>query len=131
MVQVIDVHVQELRKRGYRSLAHWLENPAHLYCGRHNHYVEATFDSKWANPYPVGKKYSLAESLALYEKHLTTSGLENDLEELEQYKELGCWCITRVFNPKYNPQSHIEVALMALHRKRNEVLSKTKNSKST
>ena len=45
--------------------------------GRHNHFVDGTFSSKWRNRFSV-KKFGREELLA-------------DLDELKE-KVLGCWC---------------------------------------
>jgi hypothetical protein len=48
--------------------------------------------SVWANPFPVGTKHTLDESLFLYEKHVReTPDLIARLPELSG-KVLGCWC---------------------------------------
>jgi hypothetical protein len=47
--------------------------------------------SKWANPYPVGDKWSLDESIDLYRKHLVSTGLVNEVGELRGLC-LGCFC---------------------------------------
>lgn len=46
--------------------------------------------SKWANPFSV-KKYGREKALEMYEEHVITSGLIDDIEELRG-KQLGCWC---------------------------------------
>lgn len=50
---VINVKVTQLRKNGYNNLIEWLDNPDHVYIGRHNHYVKGAIKSKWANPFKV------------------------------------------------------------------------------
>src|SRR6185503_515806 len=96
--------VGELRKGGYKALDEWIADPKNLYVGRQGriwitedkekrmfHYKQ----SKWANPYKVGKKpgeYALEESLRLYKQHLTDSGLVEDIQELHGLV-LGCFCI--------------------------------------
>ena len=98
------VKVDELRKKGYKALDDWMADPNNLYVGRKGriwitedkekrmfHYKQ----SKWANPYKVGKKpgeYPLEESLRLYKQHLTDSGLVDDINELDGLV-LGCFCI--------------------------------------
>jgi len=88
--EVVNIKVAELRKRGYRNLEHWLEDPNHVYIGRNmTFYVPGSVASKWKNPY----KASLGqdECLRLYREHILTSGLINDIEELRG-KQMGCWC---------------------------------------
>ena len=46
--------------------------------------------SRWQNPYSP-RDYSLETSLKLYEEHLTTSGLVNEVNTLKN-SILGCWC---------------------------------------
>ena len=84
------------------NLDRWMENPENVYVGRRGrifitqkdgskkvfHYPE----SKWANPYKVGKEYySLKDSLDLYRKYLIDKGLDKDIQELKG-KTLGCFC---------------------------------------
>lgn len=95
------VAVAKLRPR-YQDLEEWMNDPQNLYVGRHGrifitdpvtkerrifHYPA----SKWANPYKVGKDYTLDESIAKYQEHLKTSGLLSQIRELEG-KRLGCFC---------------------------------------
>ena len=70
----------------------WLSKYKNLYIGRRNHYVGVK-ESKWKNPFPTGKKYTIDESLALYKKHVFDSELIHDIDELRG-KNLGCWCVT-------------------------------------
>lgn len=51
--RVINVKVDSLRKIGYKNLLEWLEDPSHVYIGRHNHYVAGATGSIWANPFKV------------------------------------------------------------------------------
>ena len=53
-------------------------------------YVNGAIGSKWQNPYPL-KKYTIEDSLKLYEKHIRNSSLIKDIGELNG-KILGCWC---------------------------------------
>lgn len=46
--------------------------------------------SKWHNPFKFTTHGE--HTLALYEQHIRTSGLINDIEELRG-KRLGCWCV--------------------------------------
>lgn len=89
------VKVKYLRQRGFQDFSQWLADPNNLYVGRHGRiFIDKKIfhysGSKWANPFPL-KKYSLSRSLKLFEEHLTTSGLVNDLHELRG-KHLGCFC---------------------------------------
>lgn len=50
-------------------------------------------DSKWANPYKVGRDGNLREVLAMYEAHVRASRrLMSELPELRG-RRLGCWCV--------------------------------------
>ena len=91
-VNVINVKKANLKKLGYPDFASWQSaDDAHLYIGRNmNFYVPGAFGSKWQNPYPV-KDYGLDRCLELYEAYIRSSGLYDELEEL-QGKILGCWC---------------------------------------
>ena len=92
MLSVISVKKENLKKLGYDSLQHWLQNPNHVYIGRDmSFYVKGANKSKWANPYSV-KKYSLEQACELYLQHLQNNPqLLSELYELKG-KVLGCWC---------------------------------------
>jgi len=91
---VVSVKVGDLRKRGYASLVEWLKDPKHLYIGRVVPWVKgAGKASIWANPYTL-KKYSLVDSLKLYEVHIRAHLLDH-IPELRNFTELGCWCHPR------------------------------------
>lgn len=99
------IKVSNLRKNAYKDLEDWISDADNLYVGRRGrifitnpetkekkifHYKE----SKWANPYKVGKKtgeYSLEESLKNYQEYLIASDLIKDVDELRG-KNLGCFC---------------------------------------
>lgn len=88
---VVNIRVANLRKLGYDDLEDWLTNPKHAYIGRDmTRYVAGAAKSKWHNPYPLSK-YSAADSLKLYKKHILDSGLYDQLGELSGMV-LGCWC---------------------------------------
>ena len=90
-MNVINVRKSSLNKQGYNDFADWIDKPKHLYIGRNmTAYVKGTVGSKWKNPFPV-KKYGLDKCLELYENHVRTTSLYNELEELDGL-ELGCWC---------------------------------------
>ena len=73
------------------------ENRMFLYVGRKMpHFMTsglgALIQSKWANPYKVGKDGSLTEVLEKYEKYVRNSPeLMSSLHELTG-ERLGCWC---------------------------------------
>lgn len=90
-MEVINVKKDCLKTIGYNSLEDWKQDPNHLYIGRNmSFYVKGAEASKWRNPYPV-KKYGLDECLKLYEQHIRSTDLYNQLPELKG-KVLGCWC---------------------------------------
>lgn len=92
--RVISVKKANLNCMGYKSLLHWLEDPAHIYIGRDmSHYVQGANESKWGNPFSV-KKYGLASCLNQYSEMINSNKeLLNSLPELKG-KVLGCWCRT-------------------------------------
>jgi len=89
-MRVVNVRKAELKKMGYDDFTDWNSRPNHLYIGRNmSFYVPGTHSSKWRNIFPL-KKYTLEESLALYEAHVREN-LWDDLDELRGMS-LGCWC---------------------------------------
>lgn len=90
-MEVINVKKDCLKTIGYNSLEDWKQDSNHLYIGRNmSFYVKGAEGSKWRNPYSV-KKYGLDECLKLYEQHIRSTDLYNQLPELKG-KVLGCWC---------------------------------------
>ncbi len=84
-----------------------MQDPSNLYVGRSGRifiyypYIGPEIfhykSSKWQNPYKVGighYKYTLEESLKLYQRHIIDTGLVNNLQELRG-KTLGCFCDQR------------------------------------
>ena len=112
-MQVINCKVKELQKRGYNTLLEWTNKPNHLYIGRDMSYYcgEGARGSKWRNPFPI-KNYTRDECLQLYEHHVRTSYLWNDLHELKDVKEFGCWC--------YPEQCHGNVLMKLVKEKFNQ-----------
>ena len=110
-IEIVDVHKKALQKRGYKDFNDWLSDPKHCYIGRNVNYVQGTFKSKYANPYTV-KKYGLEESLKLYYENWK----EQDILELKNYTELGCWCINSNTIPSKleDCRCHGQVLLMIL-----------------
>lgn len=106
-MKVVNLKKAELQKRGYKDIHDWLKNPKHLYIGRKNHHVGVS-GSIWGNPFPLSK-YSLQESLKLYEEHVL-SNLYNRLDELRDYEELGCWCAND--KDTYNCHGHVLLKLL-------------------
>lgn len=92
-MNVINVRKKELSKIGYASFLEWEADELckHVYIGRNmTFYVAGTVGSKWRNPFST-KKYSLENSLQLYENHVRAT-LYDQLDELKGC-ELGCWCV--------------------------------------
>lgn len=101
------VKVNELRPRGYNNLKEWCVHPENILVTRHGRVfitdngqktIFTYKGSEWANPFKVGgcSKYSLDESLRLFEIHLDRL-LEDDqcLQRfllLRHAHELGCFC---------------------------------------
>lgn len=107
---ITNVKKAHLIANGYKSFEEWDANPSNLYIGRNMEvYIKGAKASKWGNPYNV-KKYGLDSCLDLYEKHVKTGDLYNQLAELEG-KTLGCWCypnkchgniLIKLFNEVFN-----------------------------
>lgn len=92
---VQNVKVKYIRPE-YNDLQEWVSDPKNLYIARRGVVLlptdegtrarYPTWQSKWANPYKVGKseekgKYTLEKSLELYETHIRG----NILEDPEKY----------------------------------------------
>ena len=90
--KIINCKKQELNKRGIRDFSDWIKGPV-LYIGRDmTRYIPNAVGSKWGNPFNVNK-FGRDKCLELYENHIrTTPELWNNLDELKNYTELGCWC---------------------------------------
>lgn len=111
-ITLVNVKAESLRKIGYRNFAEWKLNDAHLYIGRNmSFYVPGATKSKWYNPFSA-KKYGLETCLIMFEDHIRSSGLIDDLHELDD-KVLGCWC--------YPNKCHGDILI----RLRNEQLSRS------
>lgn len=90
-MEVIDVHKKNLIALGYKDLEDWLKaSEKHVYIGRRIHWVPATTQSKWANPFGV-KRYTREGCIDMYKVYLTDKGLIHDINELKGCV-LGCWC---------------------------------------
>ena len=89
--KVVNVSERELKKRGIETFTDWLSLPTSVYIGCKSNYINGCSQSKWANPYKVGR-FTLDETLKLYELYIRSNlELYGALKELEG-KELGCWC---------------------------------------
>lgn len=96
--RVVNVKVAHLRPK-YDNFEEWEQDPGNVYIGRGARVGIKTADgtkmhgikaSKWNNPFPAGQ-YGREECIRMYKDHLLTTGLIDDLHELEG-KTLGCWC---------------------------------------
>jgi hypothetical protein len=97
------VKVASLRPR-HNNLKEWVEaSPKHVLVTRRGRvFLDRTTvyqypESEWANPFPVGKKHTLDQSLRLFEAHLAT--LLEDPEKKARFvdmmsgaEEIGCFC---------------------------------------
>jgi hypothetical protein len=90
---IVNVRKNELKKCGYVDFKDWSSHPNNLYIGRNmSFYVPGAIESKWHNPYVVGKnKYTIDHALEKYKDYVLNSDLINQLHELDG-KTLGCWC---------------------------------------
>jgi len=61
-----------------------------VYIGRANK-TYGLPESKWANPYKIGRDGTRDEVIARYERYLHASGLISQVHELRG-KDLVCWC---------------------------------------
>ena len=79
---VVSLKVAELKKRGYSSAQEWLNQPGHLYIGRHNRFLNIE-GSKWANPFPV-QKHGREKCIEMYKDYVMDSQqLWEALDELQ------------------------------------------------
>lgn len=70
-------------------VVHCKKEPYDIYIGRANGSLP---QSKWANPFVVGKDCARGECINMFEEWIMTQPhLLADLHELEG-KTLGCWC---------------------------------------
>tara|TARA_B100001057_G_scaffold440967_1_gene475248 strand:- start:295 stop:663 length:369 start_codon:yes stop_codon:yes gene_type:complete len=101
---VTNVKVRFIRPQ-YDNLKEWMEDENNVYIGRRGIVFIKTEDdkkerypkkdSKWCNPFKIGKIYTRESCLEAYEEYILKK-IENEpeiynLEELKG-KNLGCWC---------------------------------------
>ena len=101
---VTNVKVRFIRPQ-YDNLKEWMEDENNVYIGRRGIVFIKTaddkkerypkLDSKWCNPFKIGKKYTRESCLEAYEEYILKK-IEDEpeiynLEELKG-KNLGCWC---------------------------------------
>lgn len=73
------------------KVVHCQKQKYDVYIGRANSYC-GLLQSKWANPFVIGKDGTRKEVIAKYKEYiLGNPELMNSLHELEG-KTLGCWC---------------------------------------
>jgi hypothetical protein len=94
---IVDVHVKNLRAMGYENLQQWMENEQNFYCGRKgvvfiNNIRFPKQDSRFHNPYKVGKDGNLEEVLQKFYQYALANFSYQELLPL-QHKNLGCWCV--------------------------------------
>lgn len=97
-IKVVSVRVCDIRPLGYNDLKEWCDDKNNLYIGRKgivfiNGFRYPPKDSKWANPFKVGKDGDLEEVLKKYEDYIIEKVSIKDYDELKG-KNLGCWCRT-------------------------------------
>ncbi len=63
-------------------VVHCNKSPYDIYIGR---------PGKWGNPFSIGQHGTREQVINKYEEYLFTSGLIQDIGELDG-KILGCWC---------------------------------------
>lgn len=103
--EVVNVKVKYIRPE-YDNLKIWCKSDDNVYIGRRGIVFVKTSDggkerfpkqdSMFANPFKVGKKHTLDESLVLYERYMRDR-LDSDPDLVRQMlrlegKRLGCWC---------------------------------------
>lgn len=118
---VVNVKVKYLRPH-YENLAEWCDTTENVYVGRKgivfiNGERYPKKDSKWCNPYKIGK-YTREEVLELYEEHLRNMIKEPDI--LEEFlnlkgKNLGCWCVETDKDIQKGVQCHGHIILKVLN----------------
>lgn len=99
MTTVVNVRTQNL-KRGcpccgekFASLAQWLERDEHVYVGRRNFYVKATFESPFHNPFRYPKGTPSDKAVADFAAYMDTHpDLKKRAKAELRGKALGCWC---------------------------------------
>ena len=108
---IVNVKKEQLNKRNIKNFDEWINKKNTVYIGRNmTRYIPKAVGSKWGNPFNVNK-YGREKCLELYENHVRTTRLYNELDEL-QGKELGCWC---------KPEScHGDILIKLLQEKNNK-----------
>lgn len=102
---VVNVKVNNIRPQ-YDNLKEWMEDPENAYIGRRGIvFVKKPDgsterwpkqDSRWCNPFVVGKDGTREEVIAKFEEYLNLLFIEHPAEfkQLKKLKgkTLGCWC---------------------------------------
>jgi len=97
MERVVCVKVKNIHPH-YQNLKEWMDDPQNLYIGRRGIVFIDNIrfpkkDSKWANPFRIGKNGTREDVLKKYEIYVTSliSDKKLYIEEIRG-KTLGCWC---------------------------------------
>lgn len=95
------------------AVVHCMKHPYDVYIGRWNRNVPV--QSKWANPFKIGKDGTRAQVIEKYRDYLLSrQDLMDALPELRG-KRLGCWCVqSPVSELRQEQQCHGEVLLELL-----------------
>jgi hypothetical protein len=99
-MSVVNCKVEFIRAQ-YKNLQEWVKDPNNVYIGRAGVvFIDGCrypkIESKFANPFKIGKDGDRNEVIKKYKKHITKK-LEKDVllrNELSSMKgkNLGCWC---------------------------------------
>jgi hypothetical protein len=99
--KVVNVSKNSLDKRGIASFAEWIATGENLYVARRMRFVQGTFRSPYANPYPKdnGNEWCM-QSFETWirtgrdEKTGRTNTLLKTLkDDMAGKSEIGCWCV--------------------------------------
>jgi hypothetical protein len=99
-MSVVNVKVNHIRPE-YNNLKEWMDDPSNVYIGRKgivfvNNERFPKENSKFCNPFKVGKDGTLDEVVEKFEKYIQEKIKSGEIkkEELIELhgKKLGCWC---------------------------------------
>jgi len=105
-MSVVNVKVEYIRKDGYANLKEWMEKEGNEYVGRKGIVFITTEDgkkerfpkkdSKFCNPFKVGRDGTLEEVVVKFENHIRKQIADGEIQVAElvglKGKRLGCWC---------------------------------------
>lgn len=98
-MNLVCVKVKNIRPE-YGNLKEWMEGENNLYIGRagvvfvkegDKKFRWPKKDSKWHNPFKVGKDGTREEVIEKYAEYIMEKMTDDDFKELKG-KTLGCWC---------------------------------------